>query len=329
MVCRVAERRAARESHCYTFGVPRYLVTGGAGALGSNLAARLLEDGHDVTILDDLSSGHRELIPTGAEFLLGSVANDNDVARAFARRPEYVAHLAALFANQNSVEHPQVDLVVNGSGTLRVLEAALAHGTRKVLYTSSSCVYGDDPVMHELDTHLRPHTPYAITKLLGERYCTFFAEHDELDVVSVRLFNAYGPLEYPGKYRNVIPNFFDRAFNRLPLVITGSGEETRDFTFNGDVVGGMIAALHASTVPGSVFNLGSGRETSIRDVAQAINELTGNDAGIELVPRRRWDKVARRRADIGAARTTLGYDPQTTLEDGLARTHEWLSTVRA
>lgn len=288
---------------------------------------RLLDTGHDVTVLDDLSSGNRSLVPGEAEFVEGSVASDDDVARAFARRPDYVVHMAALFANQNSVEHPQLDLVVNGGGTLRILQAALAHGVRKVLYTSSSCVYGDDPVMHELDTDLRPHTPYAITKLLGERYSTFYAEHDGLDVVSVRLFNAYGPHEYPGRYRNVIPNFFARAFRGEALVITGTGEETRDFTFMGDVVDGLVGALEGATEPGSVYNIGSGRETRIVDVAVAVNELTGNSGGIEFVPRRGWDKVSRRRADISAARSAFDYDPRTPLEVGLARTHAWLAAV--
>lgn len=305
----------------------RYLVTGGAGAIGSNAVARLLEQGHEVTVLDDLSSGHRTLVPDESEFVEGSIGDPSALDRAFARKPEYVCHLAALFANQNSVEHPQLDLAINGAGTLLVLEYARDRGVRKVVYTSSSCVYGDDPVMSEDDTNLRPHTPYAITKLLGERYCSFFAEYHGLDVVSVRLFNAYGPHEYPGRYRNVIPNFLDRAIRREPLVITGSGEETRDFTFNADIVTGILAALHGDTTPGSVYNLGSGRETRIIDLASLVNELTGNDAGIEFVPRRGWDKVSRRRAEIALARKTFGYDPQTEVRDGVARTYEWLESV--
>lgn len=302
----------------------KYLVTGGAGAIGSNLVQELLRGGDEVVVLDDLSSGRRELVPPEAELIVGSVARDEDLDRAFASAPEYVFHLAALFANQNSVEHPRLDLEVNGSGTLRVLESALERNVRKVLYVSSSCVYGDDPVMREDDTDLRPHTPYAITKLLGERYCTFFAEHHDLDVVSVRVFNAYGPGEAPGLYRNVIPNFFAKALRGESLTITGTGDETRDFTFNGDVVAGMIGALHAATKPGAVFNLGSGRETRIGELATMINELTGNSAGVEFTPRRQWDKVDRRRSDITLARSAFGYDPSTPLQEGLARTHAWL-----
>jgi UDP-glucose 4-epimerase len=307
----------------------RCLVTGGAGAIGSNLVARLIEDGHEVTALDDLSSGHRFLVPDGARFLNGSVADPDDVRTAFDGTPEVVFHLAALFANQNSVDHPQLDLAVNGTGTLRVLEAAVEYRTRKVLNVSSSCVYGDDPVMREDSRSLHPHTPYAITKVLGEHYCTFFADHHGLDVVSVRPFNVYGPNEYPGAYRNVIPNFFDRALSGKPLRITGTGDETRDFTFVEDIVDGMVRAVEAKTAPGTVINLGSGQETRIRDVAGAINDLTGNPAGIEFVPRRSWDKVARRQSDISLARGLLGYEPRTTLAEGLRKTHSWLAMALA
>ena len=288
--------------------------------------AELLAAGHQVTVLDDLSSGRRDLVPEGAELIEGSVADPEALAGAFAKAdPEYVFHLAALFANQNSVEHPQLDLEVNGRGTLAVLETARERGVRKVLYVSSSCVYGDHELMREDESELRPHTPYAITKLLGERYCSFFAEQHGLDVVSVRLFNAYGPGELPGRYRNVIPNFFGRAFAGEPLMITGTGEETRDFTFNGDTVAGMVGAMIGATEPGSVFNLGSGRETRIVDVATAVNALVGNPAGVEYVPRRSWDTVTRRLGDVARARETFGYDPRTTLDEGLERTHAWLA----
>jgi UDP-glucose 4-epimerase len=317
----------AASSRCYTSGISRFLVTGGAGAIGSNLVVTLLEEGHSVTVLDDLSSGHRMLVPEEAELIVGSTTDERDVDYAFACEPEYVVHLAALFANQNSVEHPQLDLAVNGSGTLRVLEASVAHGVRKLLYTSTACVYGDHAVMRESATNLRPHTPYAITKLLGERYCTFFAEHHKLDVVSVRLFNAYGPREFPGRYRNVIPNFIERALRGEPLTITGTGDETRDFTFVADVIAGILGALAAPTVPGSVFNLGSGRETRIVDLATIINEATGNAGGIEFLPRRGWDKVTRRSADIRLARGAFGYEPRTTLREGIAWTCDWFSSV--
>lgn len=305
----------------------RVLVTGGAGAIGSNLAAELLRRGHEVVVLDDLSSGHRELVPPGVTLIEGSVSDDVALEAAFARRPERVFHLAALFANQNSVEHPDRDLTVNGLGVIKVLEHAQRSGVGKVLYTSSSCVYGNKAVMRETDRDFKPDTPYAITKLLGEQYCTFWSEQHKLDTVMVRLFNTYGPGEHPGRYRNVIPNFMKLAMSGEALPITGTGEETRDFNFVADTVAGMILAMETATTPGDVFNLASGRETRIIDLANAINAITGNRGGIKLLPRRGWDHVLTRRGDTAKAESVLGYRPRVSLEDGLARTHAWLEGV--
>ena len=302
----------------------RILVTGGAGAIGSNLAAELLARGHDVTVLDDLSSGHRGLVPAGARLVVGSVAGDAALTEAFAARPERVFHLAALFANQNSVDHPGRDLTANGLGLVKVLEHAQRVGAAKLLYTSSSCVYGNKPVMRETDIDFKPDTPYAITKLLGEQYCRFWSHFHKLDTVMVRLFNTYGPGEHPGRYRNVIPNFLQLAMAGEALPITGTGEETRDFNFVSDTVAGMLLAMEAGTTPGDVFNLASGRETSIRTLAEAIDEITGNRAGLAFKPRRGWDHVLTRRGDTSKAETMLGYRPQVDLREGLARTHVWL-----
>jgi UDP-glucose 4-epimerase len=306
--------------------VSRVLVTGGAGAIGSNLVTALLARGDEVTVLDDLSSGRAELVPEGARLLRGSVAEGDALDEAFAARPERIFHLAALFANQNSVEHPDRDLLVNGLGTIRVLERAARLEGARVLNVSSSCVYGGAiEVMHEDLVGAELDTPYAVTKLLGEQYAGFWARHHRLHVVSVRLFNVYGPGEHPGRYRNVIPNFLATAMRGEPLVITGTGAETRDFTFVADTVRGMVAALDSDrAAPGDVFNLASGRETSILDLAQAVNEITGNAAPIEFVARRSWDQVSRRLGDITRAREVLGFEPMVGLEEGLARAHAWL-----
>jgi UDP-glucose 4-epimerase len=305
------------------------LVTGGAGAVGSNLTEELLRRGHDVTVLDDLSSGHRRLVPASARLVEGSVTDDDAVAMAFDRGPEYVMHLAALFANQNSVDHPEEDLTVNGLGTMRVLQASADRGVRKLLFVSSSCVYGNKELMRETDHELDPHTPYAVTKLLGEQYSRLWTMQTDLEVVAVRLFNCYGPHEFPGRYRNVVPNFFDLARQGKPLTITGTGEETRDFTFVQDTVAGMLGALLADTGAYDVFNIGSGRETTIRKLAETINELTGNDAGVEFVPRRSWDLVTRRVSSIDKAREAFGYEPRVAVEDGLAATHAWFESLDA
>jgi UDP-glucose 4-epimerase len=305
----------------------RILVTGGAGAIGSNLAATLIACGHAVTILDDLSSGHRSLVPNGARFVAGSVADDLALEEAFAEKPERVFHLAALFANQNSVDHPDRDLTVNGLGVVKVLQHAQRTGVTKLLYTSSSCVYGNKPVMCETDLDFKPDTPYAISKLLGEQYCRFWSDFHKLDTVIVRLFNTYGPGEHPGRYRNVIPNFMAMAIRGEPLPITGTGEETRDFNFVEDTAGGMILAMETATPAAEVFNLASGRETSIRLLADTINAITGNRAGLDFKPRRGWDHVLTRRGDTSKAARMLGYAPKVSLGDGLERTLAWLRTA--
>lgn len=305
------------------------LVTGGAGAVGSNLVRELLSLGHAVVVVDDLSSGHSRNVPDAATFVSGSITDPTVIEEAFEIVPEYVFHLAALFANQNSVEHPEQDLIVNGLGSLRVLEACNSRGVRKVIFNSSSCVYGNKEIMTEEDRNFDLDTPYAVTKLLGEHYCAYWARQHGLNTLSVRLFNSYGPGEFPGRYRNVIPNFIKLALDGKPLPITGSGEETRDFTYVGDIVRGLVLALDADTAPGDVINLGSGRQTRIIDVAEQINRLTGNTAGVQYLPRRSWDHVAHRVADIRKAAAILGYQPAVDLDEGLGIAVNWMSNMNA
>lgn len=302
----------------------RILVTGGAGAIGSNLVQELCSCGNEVVVLDDLSSGHRDLVDGRARLIEGSVIDDAAVKAAFDPAPDFAIHAAALFANQNSVEHPQDDLLVNELGLVKILEQCKATGVRKLLFCSSSCVYGGKTVMREDDLDLHPDTPYAITKWLGERYVRYWADYYGLNAVSVRLFNVYGPGERPGRYRNVIPNFFALALRGQPLTITGTGEETRDFTFMTDAVAGMLGALAAQTRSGDVFNIGSGCATTILDLATQINELTGNPAGIRYMPRRDWDTVVHRDCDNTRAREAFGFAPNVPLQEGLRRTLDWL-----
>lgn len=301
----------------------RVLVTGGAGAIGSHLVALLLEGGHEVTVIDDLSSGRAELVPEGARLVEGSILDERCIEDAFADGPEAVAHLAALFANQNSVEHPRDDLLVNGLGTLTILERSVAAAVRKVLVVSSSCAYVSRPVLVEDDPVLSVDTPYAITKALGESYARYFAEHHSLDTVIVRPFNGYGPHEHPGRYRNVIANFVAAALRGEPLPITGTGDETRDFTYVGDLAAGMAAALLRPTQPGSVFNLASGRSVRIADVAAMVNDAAGSRGGVRHLARRSWDRTDQRVASIARAQEILGYRPEVGLEDGIRRTVEW------
>lgn len=305
------------------------LVTGGAGAVGGNLVALLVEAGNRVTVLDDLSSGFVENVPAGARFVRGDVADPAAVGEAFARRPSHVFHLAAQFANQNSVDHPVGDLMTNAAGTVRVLEAAVACSSR-VVFSSSSCVYGSVAgVIHE-ELPFDLHTPYAISKAAAEEYCRFFARHHGLRVSLVRYFNGFGPGEHPGRYRNVIPNFFATAMAGEPLTVTGSGDETRCFCGFRGLARGTVLAATADVTPGDVFNIGSEREVRILDLAAAINRISGNAAGIRFVPRRDWDRVARRVPSIEKARRVLGFDPSPddALEEGLLATWRWLRERR-
>jgi UDP-glucose 4-epimerase len=304
------------------------LVTGGAGAIGSNLSRTLAELGVQVLILDDLSSTERWNVPSlpGILFVEGDVLDEVKLKRVFFERPQIVFHLAAFFANQNSVDHPERDLMVNGMGTLRMLEYSVLTEVDRFIYASSGCsIYGSEaplPLREEImSMHLS--TPYQITKMLGELYCNFFHHHCGLKVVKPRFFNSYGPGEVPGQYRNVIPNFIYWAIRGLPLPITGSGEETRDFTYVGDIVDGLLRAGMMESAVGQEFNLASGRETRIIDLANLVNAATGNTAGIRFATRRRWDTKSRLLASVDRARELVGYEPRTNFEEGLERTIQW------
>ncbi len=304
------------------------LVTGGAGAIGSNLCSRLAELGANVMVLDDLSSSSRWNIPSLPRILFveGDILDEVKLKRAFFERPQMVFHLAAFFANQNSIDHPERDLAVNGLGTLRLLEYSLLSGVERFVYASSGCsIYGSQSPLplREDFMSLRLSTPYQVTKMLGELYCNFFHAHYNLAVAKPRFFNSYGPGEVPGQYRNVIPNFIYWALKGLPLPITGDGTETRDFTYVGDIVDGLLRAGVFEEAVGEEFNLASGIETTILDLANLINTAVGNRAGVRFVPRRHWDTKSRLRASVEKARDLLGYQPSTSFEKGLENAIRW------
>jgi nucleoside-diphosphate-sugar epimerase len=304
------------------------LVTGGAGAIGSNLTRALAEAGARVMVLDDLSSAERWNVPSlpGVIFVESDVLDEVKLKRVFLERPTTVYHLAAFFANQNSVDHPERDLMVNGMGTLRLLEYSVLAGVERFVYASSGCsIYGSAaplPLREEfMSLHLS--SPYQITKMLGELYCNFFSNHYALKVVKPRFFNSYGPGEVPGQYRNVIPNFIYWAIKGQPLPITGTGEETRDFTYVADIVDGLLRAGAMESAIGEEFNLASGVETRIIDLANMINDAVGNEAGIRFAERRKWDTKSRLLASVDRARELIDYNPSTPFEKGLDETIQW------
>jgi UDP-glucose 4-epimerase len=304
------------------------LVTGGAGAIGSNLARRLAELGSIVLVLDDFSSSERWNVPSLPGILLveGNILDEVKVKRVFFEHPQIIFHLAAFFANQNSVDHPEHDLMVNGMGTLRLLEYSVLSGVDRFVFASSGCsIYGSHaplPLREEsMSMHLS--SPYQITKMLGELYCNFFYNHYGLKVVKPRFFNSYGPGEMPGQYRNVIPNFIYWAMKGQPLPITGTGEETRDFTYVGDIVDGLLRAGMMESAVGQEFNLASEVETRVLDLANTINEVTGNKGGICHARRRKWDTKSRLLASVERAHKLIGYEPQTSFALGLKNTIQW------
>ncbi len=316
------------ENYLEAYAGQRVLVTGGAGAIGSNLSAALAAAGASVIILDNLSSAERWNIPSRPDILFveGDVRDEVKLKRIFFERPSTVFHLAAFFANQNSVDHPETDLEVNGLGTLRLLEYSVFTGVTRFVYASSGCsIYGSSaplPLKEEfMSMHLS--TPYQITKMLGELYCNFFANHYGLKVVKPRFFNSYGPGEVPGQYRNVIPNFIYWAMKGMALPLTGTGEETRDFTYVGDIVDGLLRAGTLERAIGQEFNLASGKETRIGELAHMINTATGNRSGVRLAQRRKWDTKSRLLASVDRAYDLIGYEPRTSFEEGLERTIDW------
>jgi len=308
----------------------RVLITGGAGCIGSHLVRTLLKvNAEKVIVLDDFSSSPRWNLPNHPEVTLvnGSILCEENLKRAFSEKPRYVFHLAAHFANQNSVDHPETDLMVNGLGTLRVLQYSHLAEVEKFVFASSGCsVYGNQAPLplREDFVSLQLDTPYQVHKLLGELYCNYFHNYYRLPVATARYFNVYGPGEVPGKYRNVIPNFIWWALQKRALPITGTGEETRDYTFVEDIVNGTLRMGAVEEAVGEAVNLASETETRVIDLANWINELTGNEAGIIFRPRRDWDKVVRRRASIEKAKKILGYEPNTDIKTGLRKTLEWI-----
>jgi len=305
------------------------LITGGGGAIGSNLTRVIAGlNAKTVIVLDDMSAAYEWNIPSlpNVLFVKGSVTDEVDLKRVFSVGPDIVYHLAAFFANQNSVDYPQRDLMTNGLGTLLILQYAQMNKTGRVVYASSGCsIYGAAaplPLKEEfMSMHLT--TPYQITKMLGELYANFYHHHYDVPVVKTRFFNSFGPGEVPGQYRNVIPNFIYWAMSGMPLPFTGTGGETRDFTYVLDIVDALLRAGHFEQAIGEEMNIASGAEINILEMAEKINELTGNKAGIRRAPPRVWDTKKRLLACIDRANDLLGYQPQMNFDDGLQQTIHW------
>ncbi len=303
-------------SHFSAYKEATVLVTGGAGAIGSNLSRALAEAGAaKVVILDNLSASREWNIPnlSNVLFIRGDITNDVALKRAFHEKPDYVFHLAAFFAHQYSVDFPERDLLVSQLGTVKLLEySILQNNLKRFVYAGSGCaIYGAEAPLPLKEDFVSMHltTPYQISKMVGELYANFYWHHYGLPVVKTRFFNSYGAGELPGQYRNVIPNFFFWAMKGQPLPITGNGKMTRDFTYVGDIVNALMRAGHSEKAIGEEMNIAAGREIEIIQLAEMINSITGNAAGIVYAERRKWDTKSRLLASIDKARDLLGYEP--------------------
>jgi len=258
-------------------------------------------------------------------FVKGDVRSDIDLKRFFKEDPEIVFHLAAFFANQNSVDYPEISAEVDIIGQIKLLEYSRLAKLQRFVYASCGCaIYGSYPQLPLKEDFISMHltTPYQINKMTGEMYCNFY-HHYELPIVNCRFFNSYGPGEVPGQYRNVTPNFIYWAMKGIPLPITGTGEETRDFTYVLDLVQGLIKAGYYEKAIGENFNLAAGREISIKDMANLVIEATGSKTGIVFKQRRKWDTKPRLLASIDKAEKLIGYKPIVDFKEGFKDNIEW------
>lgn len=305
----------------------KVIVTGGAGFIGSHLVQELLKHGHQVIILDNLSTGRLSNIEfllddKNVAFVRGSLNNLPLLRRLFSGT-DFVFHQAAVPSVPRSIKDPRTSHRANATGTLNVLLAARDNGVKKVVFASSSSVYGDTPTLPKVeDMAPNPQSPYAVTKLAAENYCRVFEQVYGLKTVCLRYFNVYGPRQDPGSpYAAVIPLFINSALDEKSPVIFGDGEQTRDFTFVKDVVTANILAAESPAT--GIFNVGSGSRVTINHLAELINKIVG-DSKIKVVHREvRPGDILHSLADISRAET-FGYRPRYTLEEGLREVVEYL-----
>jgi UDP-glucose 4-epimerase len=302
------------------------LITGGAGFIGSNLAKTLIERGDAVRVIDDLSTGDRDLLDSRAELVVGDIA-DPEVMAAAATGAEVVFHLAARRAVQPSVERPLETDRVNTHGTLNVLVAAHEAGVRRVVSASSSSLYGGAaPLPTPESAALTPRSPYAVSKLAGEHYGRVFFELYGLETVSLRYFNVFGSNQRPdAPYAAVVPLFFEAVIAGERPVVHGDGLQTRDFTYIDDTVAATIAAAEAPSVAasGRAFNIAGGTPHSLMDLLSTIEKILGKTVPPLHVGSRVGD-VRHSHADTSAAREALGFSASVSFEEGLRRTGEWM-----
>jgi UDP-glucose 4-epimerase len=298
----------------------RVLVTGGAGFIGSSLVRRLLELGDDVRVLDNFSTGGRPNlaeIDDEIEVVEGELRSYERVHNA-TRGVELVFHQGALPSVPRSVQDPLTTGAVNVEGTLNVLLAARDEDVRRVVFASSSSVYGNSGTLPRTETQFPdPISPYAVSKLAAERYCVSFSRVYALETVVLRYFNVFGPRQDPtSQYAAVVPRFISAIDAGEPVPVYGDGEQSRDFTYVDNVVEANLRAAEADRVSGSVLNVATGRQLTVNQLADSIGDVLGKPVEKEYLPPRAGD-VRDSWADVAGARSLLGWEPHVALEDGL------------
>ena len=304
----------------------KIVVTGGAGFIGSHLVDRLIQEGHEVVVVDNLSSGKRRNVNRAAEFYKMDIQSSR-LEQVFRReRPSLVIHLAAQMNVRRSVEDPVFDAQVNILGMLNVLEQAVRHGTRKALFASSGgAIYGEQETYPAPESHpTQPLSPYGISKLTGEQYLSYYQRISGIQCVSLRYANVYGPRQDAEGEAGVVAIFTQKMLNGEQAIINGNGRQTRDFVFVEDVVEANLAVM-GKEVQGT-YNVGTGRETTVNDLFQMLTELT--ESGLKSVhgPAKKGEQ-ARSVIDASKLRQELGWEPRVTLQEGLKRTVEYFRQI--
>ena len=307
-------------------------VTGGAGFIGSHLAAAMSATGGRVRILDDLSTGHRENLEEiggNIEFIEGSVA-DQELLPKVLQNVELIFHEAAIPSVPRSVEAPRNTHIASVDGTFSLLLAAKEAGVKRMVYAASSSAYGDQPTLpKEEQMSPDPLSPYAVAKLVGEYYCRVFTRVYGLETVSLRYFNVFGPRQHPGSpYSGVVSRFISALMNDEQPVIFGDGEQSRDFTYIDNVVAANMSAASSAGASGKVINVANGQRITLNELLSELKDLTGRNGVTAEYREPRVGDVRHSLADITMARDLLGYESKVDLREGLQRTLDWWKSSR-
>lgn len=301
----------------------KILITGGCGFVGKNLTNYLVKK-YKVFIIDNFSSGNKKFIPKNVKIIDLNINNQTDLLKIFKKNKFYaVIHCAANFANQNSIENIYLDSFSNIIGTINLLELSKNFKIKKFIYLSSSCIYKSSKSSEDI---LNPSykTPYAISKFTGEQYVSFYNDYYDFNATSLRLYNFYGPYDYTGKYRNVIPNFIEKALINKPLQIHGRGNSTRDFTFVKDFFSVVEKILMYPNRYNKVYNFGSSSTIKIKNLANKIIKLSNSKSKILSIKARKWDQFSKRKANNRKLLKDFKSLKFTNINKGLLETINWM-----